>query len=176
MSKYSRRTKITQATLKKLPKDDKDCFVRDTSLVGFQIKIPPSGRAVYQVEARLSGIGRVKKFKIALVGDIPLSEAKKKALEALGQIRSGVDPLMKKKAQALEGITLEDLFAEYIKVRNLKERTATHYAELFQRRFKNWKNKKVSELTRYEISDWYQSGRSTQADTDGAFRLTCTTW
>lgn len=70
---------ITNATIKTLKPSDQTVFIRDSMMRGFQIKVLPSGKALYQVEARLGGTGSVKKFKIAEVHEIDLVEARKQA-------------------------------------------------------------------------------------------------
>ena len=96
-AKKSRKISITPTAISKLKAGEKDYVVRDTTLRGFQIKVPPKGELVYQVEARLGGKGAVKKFKIGNVKSLPLDTARKNASIALQNIRSGIDPLIEKR-------------------------------------------------------------------------------
>jgi integrase len=138
---------------------------------GFQIKVPPSGKAVYQVEARLGGTGKIKKFKIGNVQDIPLPEARDRAKEALDKIRSGIDPLLEKRALLHEGKTLRQLIDIYYESRNLKASTRNDYEYLATTLLKHWLDKRVTDITRHEIRDWYARGRKTPTHTEGGYRL-----
>ena len=105
----NKHVKITKSTLQTLKPRDKEWFVKDTQQKGFQIKILPSGSTIYQVESRMGGTGRVKKFKIGRVQDIELADARDRASEALDKIRSGIDPLEEKRKLIHEGMTLQEV-------------------------------------------------------------------
>ena len=168
----SRQVRITNATLRGLRVHEADLFVRDTDQRGFQIKVSSAGSRTYQVEARLGGTGRVKKYKIANVGDIGLPEAREQARIALSKIREGIDPLLEKRAQTHEGRTLEEVVDLYFKARTLKERTINDYTYLKNRRFKKWLKTRVKDITKHEIYLWYLQGRQeTPTQTEQAFRF-----
>lgn len=168
----NRNTNITLATLRNLPPKDRDWFIRDAKIKGFQIKVPPSGKAVFQVEARLGGTGKVKKYKISDVGAISLKAAQEKAQVALDKIRSGIDPLEEKRAQTHAGKTLEQLINDYFQSKELKERTLKDYQIITKKRLKHWLKRRVSDITKHEIRDWYLRGK-TKAPTQNehAFRF-----
>lgn len=167
----TRNSRITTTSLRSLAPADKDWFIRDTAQRGFQIKVPPTGKAIYQVEARLGGTGRVKKFKLANVQDITLDEARERAKQALDKIRSGIDPLQEKRAQTHEGKTLQQLIDLYITSKNLKPRTKKDYKQIAERRFGHWPNMRVRDITKHEIRDWYAKGRTTPTQTEQAYRF-----
>ncbi len=163
----TRKTMITNATLRSLKAGDSSWFVRDAVQTGFQIKVSPSGKAVYQVEARLGGTGRVKKYKLGNVQDMELPEARKRAATALNKIRQGIDPLQEKRANLHKGITLKELTELYYQARDLKQRTLRDYKYLATNRFTNWLETRVSDITKHEILDWYmqeKKKRPTQAE------------
>ncbi len=163
--------RITATTLRNLRPVDKDWFIRDSSQSGFQIKIPPSGKAVYQVEARLGGTGKVKKFKIGNVQDVSLGDARARATDALDKIRSGIDPLSVKRAQLHEGKTLRQLIELYFESRHLKERTKRDYKIIADRRFARWINTRVTNITKHEVRDWYAQGRNVPTQTEQAYKF-----
>ncbi len=167
----SRNVVITNATIRSLKAGDSDWFIRDSSIAGFQIKVPPSGNAIYQVEARLGGTGKVKKFKIGSIQDTPLPKAKTEALIALKKIRSGIDPLQEKHALLHEGKTLNELIEDYYHARDLKDRTLRDYRYIASRRFAHWLDRRVVDITKHEIRDWYIRGRGTPTQTEQAYRF-----
>ncbi|MAE50729.1 MAG: hypothetical protein CMH27_02855 [Micavibrio sp.] len=170
-AKKSRKISITPTAISKLKAGEKDYVVRDTTLRGFQIKVPPKGELVYQVEARLGGKGAVKKFKIGNVKSLPLDTARKNASIALQNIRSGIDPLIEKRRKLHEGILLKDLLQKYLDAKTLKERTKNDYIKLANTRLTQWLNHRVIDITNHEVTDWYVKGRSRPVNTEHAFRL-----
>lgn len=167
----ARTVRITASTLRSLKAGDKEWFIRDSLQRGFQIKVSLNGHAVYQVEARMGGTGRVKKFKIGKVGDISLDEARERAKEALDKIRSGIDPLQEKRAQVHQGKTLRELINTYYDSRRLKPRTHQEYEKIARTRFKNWLDRRVMDITKHEIRDWYLQGRKSPTHTEGSYRF-----
>ena len=68
----------------------KDAFLFDRSLPGFGLRIHPSGRKVWIVQARIEG--RSRRIVIARHGEIELAEARRRARGMLARIRAGENP------------------------------------------------------------------------------------
>ncbi len=68
----------------------KDTFLFDRTLPGFGLRIHPSGRKVWIVQARIEG--RSRRIVIARHGEMELSEARRRARDMLGRIRAGENP------------------------------------------------------------------------------------
>ena len=68
----------------------KDTILFDRSLPGFGLRIHPSGRKVYIVQARIEG--RSRRLRIARHGEMELAEARRRARDMLGRIRAGENP------------------------------------------------------------------------------------
>ena len=141
-------------------------------LRGFQIRVQPSGNAVYWAEARFGGgLGGNKKCQVGRVDEVDLTEARERARGALDKIRNGIDPLAEKRAQAHEGKTLRQLIADYYACRDLKPRTRKHYEYLATNYFKGWMDKRVADITLHEVRDWYLRIKGKPGDANGASRL-----
>lgn len=162
--------RITETTLVKLSPKPQERFIRDTEQRGFQIKITPTGHAAYFVEARIGGTGKVKKFKIGNVGDMSLTQARERARASLSQIREGIDPKIEKNRALFEGITLNELMERYFSSKRLKPRTIEDYRYFMGKQFLRWQNRRVADITRHEVLDWYQKGNATPTHTHGAYR------
>jgi len=167
----STQLRITNTLVDSLRRTKKMQFIRDTVQPGFQIKVHPTGHTIYQVEARLGGTGKVKKFKLGSVSDMPLAEARERAREALSKIRSGIDPLQEKRALVHEGKSLGNLITLYMDTRPLKPRTQKDYEYIREKHLKQWLDRRVSDITRHEIRDWYALGRTAPTQTEGAYRF-----
>ena len=68
----------------------KDTILFDRSLTGFGLRIHPSGRKVWIVQARIEG--RSRRIVIARHGEMTLVEARRRARDMLGRIRAGGNP------------------------------------------------------------------------------------
>ena len=68
----------------------KDTILFDKTLPGFGLRIHPSGRKVYIVQARIEG--RSRRIVIARHGEMELAEARRRARDLLGRIRAGENP------------------------------------------------------------------------------------
>ena len=68
----------------------KDTFLFDKTLPGFGLRIHPSGRKVYIVQARIQS--RTRRIVIARHGEMELTEARRRARDILVRIRAGENP------------------------------------------------------------------------------------
>ena len=68
----------------------KDAILFDKALPGFGLRIHPSGRKVWIVQARIEG--RSRRIVIARHGEIELAEARRRARDMLTRIRAGGNP------------------------------------------------------------------------------------
>ena len=69
---------------------EKDTILFDKALPGFGLRIHPSGRKVWIVQARIEG--RSRRIVIAGFGEMPLAEARRRARDMLDRIRKGGNP------------------------------------------------------------------------------------
>ena len=89
----------------------KDTFLFDRTLPGFGLRIHPSGRKVWIVQARIEG--RSRRIVIARHGEMELAEARRRARDMLARIRAGHNPaddIRKEK----ETPTLREFADEYL--------------------------------------------------------------
>ena len=68
----------------------KETFLFDRTLPGFGLRIHPSGRKVWIVQARIEG--RSCRIVIARHGEMELAEARRRARDTLALIRAGGNP------------------------------------------------------------------------------------
>ena len=69
---------------------EKDTILFDKALPGFGLRIHPSGRKVWIVQARIEG--RSRRIVIARHGEMKLAEARRHARDILARIRAGGNP------------------------------------------------------------------------------------
>ena len=68
----------------------KDTILFDKALPGFGLRIHPSGRKVWIIQARIEG--RSRRIVIARHGEIELAQARRRARDTLARIRAGGNP------------------------------------------------------------------------------------
>ena len=68
----------------------KDTILFDRTLPGFGLRIHPSGRKVWIVQARIEG--RSRRLRIARHGEMELAQARRRARDMLARIRAGDNP------------------------------------------------------------------------------------
>ena len=71
-------------------KSNGNTILFDRSLTGFGLRIHPSGRKVWFVQARIEG--RSRRIVIARYGEMELAEARRRARDILARIRAGENP------------------------------------------------------------------------------------
>ena len=105
-------------------------------------------RKIFEIQAERPKRFGVRRTFVVQSGTAPKTkagEARKKALEVLGQIEAGLDP------RASEGLgeqtTLEAAWSRYSQRTDLRPRTLTVHAALFKRRLALWANLPLASLS-----------------------------
>ena len=90
----------------------KDTFLFDKALPGFGLRIHPSGRKVWIVQARIAG--RSRRMVIARYGELSLAKARRRARDMLKSIRAGANPaedILREKRT----LTVKEFAREYLR-------------------------------------------------------------
>ena len=90
----------------------KETILFDRSLTGFGLRIHPSGRKIYIVQARIEG--RSRRIFIARHGEMEHAEARRRARDMLGRIRAGGNPADDIRREK-ETPTLREFADEYLR-------------------------------------------------------------
>ena len=103
---------LTPRLARESTSNGKDTILFDKALPGFGLRIHPSGRKVWIVQARIEG--RSRRIVIARHGEIELAEARRRARDMLARIRAGDNPA--DDIQREKGIpTLREFADEYLR-------------------------------------------------------------
>ena len=81
---------LTPRLARESKSNGKDTILFDKSVTGFGLRIHPSGRKVWIVQARIEG--RSRRIVIARHGEMELAEARRRARDMLARIRAGGNP------------------------------------------------------------------------------------
>ncbi|MCD6039845.1 MAG: site specific recombinase [Gammaproteobacteria bacterium] len=140
---------IGNALLLKLKPSDKQYDVRDTKLIGFLIRVNPSGKMMYVCEYQ-----RGRRVSLGKVGVLTPAQARDKALAILGNAAQGIDPQgidKKKTIISLQEFIINE-YAPWVKQhRKAGVRTLAHINRCFVKFFGN---KSLTEITPVLIEQW----------------------
>ena len=81
---------LTARLVRESKSNGKDTILFDKALTGFGLRIQPSGRKVYIVQARIEG--RSRRIAIGRHGEMELAQARRRTRDVLGRIRAGANP------------------------------------------------------------------------------------
>ncbi len=84
------RVDLTAKLARQSKPGPKDAILFDRALPGFGLRIHPSGRKVWIVQARIEG--RSRRIVIARHGEMELADARRRARDVLARIRAGENP------------------------------------------------------------------------------------
>lgn len=127
----------------KLPSLGQREFYWDEELKGFGIKALSSG-LTYIVQKRVIGgrEARLVRYVIGKANELPATQARTLAAEALSNLRKGADLNINKrqaaKQQALDTLTLKQAFDDFLASRTLKPRAFDTYTEVMNRTLSDW--------------------------------------
>ncbi len=109
----------------------KDYFINDTKHTGYCIRVCVNGAKTYCVNRRIGGVGTPRRIKIGDCETWDEKEAREVAKKYIVLMDEGVHPVEEKKKKAHEefvsGITFQDLFEDYLQIRDLKESTKVDF-------------------------------------------------
>ena len=81
---------LTPRLARESTSNGKDTILFDRALPGFGLRVHPSGRKVWIVQARIEG--RSRRIVIGRHGEIDLAQARRRARDMLARIRAGGNP------------------------------------------------------------------------------------
>ena len=107
------RTTISRRTVERL-KAEKDTVFWDSELLGFGVRVYPTGRKVYVVQTRAGGKDG-KRVTVGRHGVMTAEEARRRAALIVARIKAGEEPVPEPMAVMLaKGPTVADLAAVYL--------------------------------------------------------------
>lgn len=122
-------------------------FHRDDTLKGFALRVTSNGTKTYIVETRV--LGRSRRMTLGKHGVITCEQARKQAQKLLGDIALGSDPIAEKRTARVRGVTLGQVFRDYLTTRkNLKANTLHDYKRCIEGELVDWLERPITEITK----------------------------
>jgi integrase len=142
--------KISKTSVSNLPfAESGQVIYWDTELAGFGVRVG-SKTKTYIAQKRVEG--RTVRAKIGASSHVTAEQARKMAVEKLFQMTQGKDVNQIKKDKKSDHVTLEIAFNDYLETRSLKERTIKDYKRSMKVAFKDWRKKKITDISREMVS------------------------
>ena len=125
------RIAISRRAVDRLRAAGGDAIFWDRDLPGFGVRVYPSGRKVYVVQARAGGGPR--RVSLGADGELTPERARKRAASVIARIKAGRDP---EAACAPDGPTVADLAERYMRV-HVAARCNAHTAGIYRGSLEN---------------------------------------
>lgn len=120
-------------------------FIRDTQLSGMALRITTTGAKSYIVEVWING--RSRRETIGRADRLELKDARRLAKAKIGGYAQGVDLVARKRSERARGITLGEVFEQYLSGRELAAKTVREYRAVNDL-LGDWKDRPVVSITR----------------------------
>jgi integrase len=138
---------LTKSVIAKLPLPPAgQALYRDDKLRGFAVRVTAGGTKAYVLEKLIHR--RVRRITIARCEAMPPEAARKLAQKLLGEIAVGRNPADEHKRTAASGVTLGEVFADYLRHRSLAPKSVAHYRRIIDTAFADWQGKPLAPITR----------------------------
>ena len=164
--------KLTKRFVDALTVEDKDYIIFDTDVVGFGVRILPSGRKSYLVQYRNGG--RTKRLALGKHGTLTTDEARKQAIQRLGEVANGNDP-SEVRNMALRAPTISALcdrfLDEHVRLR-CKPKTLYGYEGIIRLNIRPRLGMfKIADVRRSDIADLHHALRKTPHQANRALAI-----
>ena len=144
-------------------------FHWDDELPGFGLRVTPT-RKTYIAQRRVAG--RTVRVTLAPHGVYTPDQARKAALQKLGEMAGGVDHNQDRKRLEWQRITLNGAYEEYVAAKRFSDNTLRDYKKAIDKGFPDWKKKPVVEINRAMIERRFdQLSKTGPAQANQMFRF-----
>ena len=145
---------LTKRTVEGLQPADKPWIAWDDRLIGFGVRVQPSGAKSFILNYRIGSGGRKarnRRIAIGRCGRLAPEEARRLAQELLGRVARGQDPAQER-ADSRGMPTLREAFAEYLTVNpNRKRSTEALYEGQMRYCLGDWLARPLDTITRRDV-------------------------
>ena len=148
----SDKIKLTKTTVDKLPlaAKGKQVDFYDSELPAFGVRVSATSKT-YFVRKWING--KLSRVTIGRHGVISSDTARKQAADATTELRKGIDINLEKAKSRKRGVTLEEIFIQFLATRKaLKPRTVEHYNDDIKRHLADWLKKPIAEISKDMIA------------------------
>ncbi|GMQ76556.1 MAG: hypothetical protein BMS9Abin01_1836 [Gammaproteobacteria bacterium] len=161
---HNQVVKLTKTVVDRLsPPASGQAFLRDIELKGFGVRITAGGVKSFIVEKRIDG--RVRRQTLGRFGELTVEQARRKAMNVLGQVAMGLNPIAEREQARFERITLRQAFDDFKRARkSLKPKTIYEYGLMLDSAFGDWADRPVVKITKDKVAARHQTLGETRGE------------
>jgi integrase len=117
--------------------------------------------------------GTPKRITLGRFPDLSPDSARREAIKVLAQLAVGGDPNEEKKAARARGVTLNQVFEDYLRARkSLKPGTIHDYKRIMRETFSDWVDRPLKRITKEDVKIRHLNrGKQSEARANNAMRL-----
>ncbi len=142
-----------------LPPEGKRYSFKDDKERGLIVRVTASGQKTFQLYQKYQG--RPVRVTLGVYPDMSIENARKGALKAKGELAGGKNPNVEKNKLRQE-VSLKELFVLYMDRYSKIEKKSWKYDEReIQKFLSHWFNRKISDISKYEIGTLHLKLRET---------------
>lgn len=161
-------------TIPPKPKSDQvstQDFYRDTAIPGFALRVTSGGAKSFIVEKRVNG--RVKRITLGRYGNLTVEQARTEAMNILGKVATGGDPIAEKRERYARSVSLNEVFRDYLATRkDLKDSTIHDYNRIMNASFDDWLKKPIAEISKDMVERKHRElGKRSEARANNSMRV-----
>jgi integrase len=164
------RRKLTKRLIDSLRPRERDYVVMDSEVIGFGVRVLPSGSRFFFAQYRLPNAGRsgrTRRYKIGDIGRLTVDNARAIAKrDVTGPVAAGHDPFYERKAHNQNQLTIAQLAGAFLEDRKLrmKHGTVHEYERLLRAHvFPAMGNRELRSVQRTDVRGLHSSLSKTPA-------------
>ena len=151
------------------PEGKDQAFLWDTETRGFGVRVTKGGSRSYVVQGYPNG--KMRRTTIGPHGVFTCDQAREQARGLLQGMRLGVDPKEEKKRKVVEGVTLREVMADYLRDRTLKPSSRADIEKHVGKSFADWADQPARAINRDMCADRFRAlSKTGPAQANLAFR------
>jgi hypothetical protein len=142
-------TKLTKRVIDATPHPETGQeFLRDDELRGFAVRIT-AGAKSFILEKEING--RVRRMTIGRYGELTVEQARKLAVEKMGEIAKGGDPAQDRQ-QRIRGATFGELAQLYLERHAIHKKSKGNDESLLNHHLAAWRTRKLTDISRADVA------------------------
>ena len=166
------RLNFTQKSLSNIAPPAKGrTYFYDTRVDGLVLSVTSNGTKTFQVYRWVKQTGPVR-VTLGKADSMSIEQARRQAKQTIADIADGINPNAKKRADKARAITLGEVYAAYVKQRDLKPRTHKDYDIVMGKYLADWQHLPITEIKKDRVERRHeQLGKKSPAQANMAMRV-----
>lgn len=164
--------RFNKKTIDLLPIPEKRLRLRDTGVDGLVLELSPSGTKTFRVYKKIKGQSSPVTVTLGKYPALTIENSRKKAIEALSAISTGVNPNERQRAERLCNISLREVYEDYTKTKKLSASTRLSYRRNIETYLSSYQKKPLSRINEEDVKKEHRRiSQASPAQADSTMRF-----